>query len=371
MAYLPAENRYDEMIYNRCGRSGLLLPAISLGLWHNFGEDKSAATARAICRTAFDLGITHFDLANNYGPPPGSAETLFGEILRNDFHGLRDELVISTKAGYRMWPGPYGEWGSRKYLLSSLDQRLKRLGADYVDIFYSHRFDPDTPLEETMLALDSAVRQGKALYVGLSSYNSQRTREALAILRDLKTPCIIHQPSYSMLNRWVEDDGLLDTLDGLGIGSIVFSPQAQGMLTSKYLKGIPEGSRASQGKSLREGFINETTIRNITALNGIAERRGERFRPGAGSDDQAVRGNGPATFENDNRFVSVGDGHAADPGLLEVRAAIGRRQRQLLRQDERVVDVRHIRVERRALKALRQRRFHGTQHRAIQQFEPD
>jgi L-glyceraldehyde 3-phosphate reductase len=275
MAYLPAENRYDEIIYNRCGRSGLLLPAISLGLWHNFGEDKSAATAREICRTAFDLGITHFDLANNYGPPPGSAETLFGEILRNDFHGLRDELVISTKAGYRMWPGPYGEWGSRKYLLSSLDQSLKRLGADYVDIFYSHRFDPETPLEETMLALDTAVRQGKALYVGLSSYNSQRTREAVGILRELGTPCIIHQPSYSMLNRWVEEDGLLDTLDDLGLGSIVFSPLAQGMLTTKYLNGIPDESRAAQGKSLRPSFLNEDNIARIRGLNGIAERRGQ------------------------------------------------------------------------------------------------
>jgi L-glyceraldehyde 3-phosphate reductase len=275
MAYLPAENRYDELIYNRCGRSGLLLPAISVGLWHNFGEDKSAATAREICRTAFDLGITHFDLANNYGPPPGSAETLFGEILRNDFHGLRDELVISTKAGYRMWPGPYGEWGSRKYLLSSLDQSLKRLGADYVDIFYSHRFDPETPLEETMLALDTAVRQGKALYVGLSSYNSQRTREAVGILRELGTPCIIHQPSYSMLNRWVEEDGLLDTLDDLGLGSIVFSPLAQGMLTTKYLNGIPDESRAAQGKSLRPSFLNEDNIARIRGLNGIAERRGQ------------------------------------------------------------------------------------------------
>jgi L-glyceraldehyde 3-phosphate reductase len=275
MAYLPAENRYDEMIYNRCGRSGLLLPAISLGLWHNFGEDKSAATAREICRTAFDLGITHFDLANNYGPPPGSAETLFGDILRSEFHGLRDELVISTKAGYRMWPGPYGEWGSRKYVLSSLDQSLKRMGLDYVDIFYSHRFDPDTPLEETMMALDSAVRQGKALYVGLSSYNSQRTREAVAILRELKTPCIIHQPSYSMLNRWVEEDGLLDTLDDVGMGSIVFSPLAQGMLTTKYLNGIPQDSRAAEGKSLRTTFLNEDNLARIRGLNGIAERRGQ------------------------------------------------------------------------------------------------
>ncbi|WP_134494250.1 L-glyceraldehyde 3-phosphate reductase [Microvirga pakistanensis] len=275
MAYQPADGRYDEMIYNRCGRSGLQLPAISLGLWHNFGEDKSAATAREICRTAFDLGITHFDLANNYGPPPGSAETLFGEILRNDFHGLRDELVISTKAGYRMWPGPYGEWGSRKYLLSSLDQSLKRMGLDYVDIFYSHRFDPETPLEETMMALDSAVRQGKALYVGLSSYNSQRTREALAILRELKTPCIIHQPSYSMLNRWIEEDGLLDTLDDLGMGSIVFSPLAQGMLTTKYLDGIPEQSRAAEGKSLRTSFLSEDNLSRIRNLNAIAGRRGQ------------------------------------------------------------------------------------------------
>jgi L-glyceraldehyde 3-phosphate reductase len=275
MAYQPAAHRYDEMTYNRCGRSGLKLPAISLGLWHNFGEDKSAATAREICRTAFDLGITHFDLANNYGPPPGSAETLFGEILRTEFQTLRDELVISTKAGYRMWPGPYGEWGSRKYLLSSLDQSLKRMGLDYVDIFYSHRFDPETPLEETMMALDSAVRQGKALYVGLSSYNSQRTREAYAILRELKTPCIIHQPSYSMLNRWVEEDGLLDTLDELGMGSIVFSPLAQGMLTSKYLNGIPEHSRAAEGKSLRTSFLSEDNIARIRNLNDIAQRRGQ------------------------------------------------------------------------------------------------
>jgi len=275
MAYQPAATRYDAMLYNRCGRSGLKLPAISLGLWHNFGEDKSAATAREICRTAFDLGITHFDLANNYGPPPGSAETLFGEILRTEFQGYRDELVISTKAGYRMWPGPYGEWGSRKYLLSSLDQSLKRMGLDYVDIFYSHRFDPETPLEETMMALDSAVRQGKALYVGLSSYNSQRTREALAILRELKTPCIIHQPSYSMLNRWIEEDGLLDTLDDLGLGSIVFSPLAQGMLTTKYLHGIPEHSRAAEGKSLQTRFLSEENIARIRSLNDIAQRRGQ------------------------------------------------------------------------------------------------
>jgi len=275
MTYVPAENRYDDMIYNRCGRSGLKLPAVSLGLWHNFGGDTPHETKRAICRTAFDLGITHFDLANNYGPPPGSAETAFGEILRTDFAGHRDELIISSKAGYDMWPGPYGEWGSRKYLLASLDQSLKRMGLDYVDIFYSHRFDPETPLEETMMALDHAVRSGKALYVGISSYNSQRTREAAHILRELGTPCLIHQPSYSMLNRWVEDDNLLDTLDGLGVGSIVFSPLAQGMLTTKYLKGIPEDSRAAQGKSLKQDFLNERTLTNIRALNEIAARRGQ------------------------------------------------------------------------------------------------
>jgi L-glyceraldehyde 3-phosphate reductase len=275
MAWQPSEDRYASMIYNRCGRSGLKLPAISLGLWHNFGHDTAHEVKRAICRRAFDLGITHFDLANNYGPPPGSAEEAFGEILRTDLAGFRDEIIISTKAGYGMWPGPYGEWGSRKYLLSSLDQSLKRMGLDYVDIFYSHRFDPDTPLEETMGALDQAVRSGKALYAGISSYNSKRTREAVAILKELGTPCLIHQPSYSMINRWVEEDGLLDTLDELGIGSIVFSPLAQGMLTDKYLTGIPKGSRASQGKSLRTDFLNEQNIAHIRALNDIAARRGQ------------------------------------------------------------------------------------------------
>jgi L-glyceraldehyde 3-phosphate reductase len=275
MAWQAADNRYETMVYNRCGRSGLKLPAISLGLWHNFGGDTPHEKKRAICRTAFDLGITHFDLANNYGPPPGSAETAFGEILRTDFAGLRDELIISTKAGYLMWPGPYGEWGSRKYLLSSLDQSLKRLGVDHVDIFYSHRFDPQTPLEETMAALDQAVRSGKALYAGISSYNSQRTKEAAAILKSLGTPCLIHQPSYSMLNRWVEDDGLLDTLADLGIGSIVFSPLAQGMLTGKYLKGIPEDSRAAQGKSLRTNFLSEANLDHIRSLNAIAGKRGQ------------------------------------------------------------------------------------------------
>jgi L-glyceraldehyde 3-phosphate reductase len=275
MTYAPAATRYDRMPYRRCGASGLRLPAVSLGLWHNFGEDTPHATKRAICRTAFDHGITHFDLANNYGPPPGSAEQAFGEILRTDFAGYRDELIISSKAGYLMWPGPYGEWGSAKYLLASCDASLKRMGLDYVDIFYSHRFDPDTPLEETMGALDRIVRSGRALYAGISSYNSERTREAAAILKALGTPCVIHQPSYNMINRWLERDGLKDTLKELGIGSIAFTPLAQGMLTDKYLKGIPEGSRATQGKSLRTSFLNERAIGNIRALNAIAGRRGQ------------------------------------------------------------------------------------------------
>lgn len=275
MSYTPDPSRYERMSYRRCGTSGLMLPAISLGLWHNFGHDTPHKTKQAICRTAFDNGITHFDLANNYGPPPGSAELAFGEILRTDFRGYRDELIISSKAGYLMHPGPYGEWGSRKYLIASCDASLKRMGLDYVDIFYSHRFDPDTPLEETMGALDTIVRSGRALYVGLSSYNSERTQQAAAILKELGTPCLIHQPSYNMINRWVERDGLKDTLKDLGIGSIAFTPLAQGMLTNKYLKGIPEGSRATQGKSLREGFINDRAIENIRALNAIAERRGQ------------------------------------------------------------------------------------------------
>ena len=273
--YQPAADRYDNMVYRRCGKSGVQLPAISLGLWHNFGEDTPHATKRAMCQTAFDLGITHFDLANNYGPPAGSAEEAFGDILNTDFNGHRDELIISSKAGYDMWPGPYGEWGSRKYLIASCDQSLKRMGLDYVDIFYSHRFDPDTPLEETMGALDHIVRSGRALYAGISSYNSQRTREAVAILQDLGTPCLIHQPSYNLLNRWVEHDGLLDTLDDLGVGSIAFTPLAQGILTSKYLGGIPEGSRATQGKSLLDGMINERSLASVRALNDIAEARGQ------------------------------------------------------------------------------------------------
>ena len=274
-AYRPAEDRYEKMVYHRCGNSGVKLPAVSLGLWHNFGEDTPHQTKRAICQTAFDAGITHFDLANNYGPPAGSAETAFGEILRTDFSGYRDELIISSKAGYDMWPGPYGEWGSRKYMIASCDASLKRLGLDYVDIFYSHRFDPDTPLEETMGALDQIVRSGKALYAGISSYNSERTRAAVAILNDLGTPCLIHQPSYNMLNRWVETDGLKETLAGLGVGSIAFTPLAQGMLTNKYLKGVPEGSRAMQGKSLLPGMLSDHALNSIHGLNGVAQARGQ------------------------------------------------------------------------------------------------
>ncbi len=271
----PAGDRYEAMDYRRCGRSGLNLPAISLGLWHNFGHDTPHQTKRDICRTAFDLGITHFDLANNYGPPPGSAEEAFGDILRQDFAGYRDQLIISSKAGYDMWPGPYGEMGSRKYLIASCDQSLKRMGLDYVDIFYSHRFDPDTPLEETMGALDHIVRSGRALYVGISSYNSARTREAATILKDMGTPCVIHQPSYNMLNRWVENDGLLDALDDLGIGSIVFTPLAQGMLTGKYLNGIPQDSRAAQGKSLSPDWLSDDMITRLNGLNDIAQARGQ------------------------------------------------------------------------------------------------
>ncbi|MEL6641760.1 MAG: L-glyceraldehyde 3-phosphate reductase [Pseudomonadota bacterium] len=275
MTYVPAADRYEKMVYRRCGRSGVKLPAVSLGLWHNFGHDFSHQTKREICRTAFDHGITHFDLANNYGPPPGSAEHAFGSILAEDFKGHRDELIISSKAGYLMWDGPYGEWGSRKYLVASCDQSLKRMGLDYVDIFYSHRFDPETPLEETMGALDYIVRSGRALYAGISSYNSERTRQAIEILNDLGTPCLIHQPSYNMLNRWVEHDGLKDTLQELGVGSIAFTPLAQGMLTKKYLNGVPEESRAAQGKSLDPGFLSEGAIENIRKLNKIAEGRGQ------------------------------------------------------------------------------------------------
>jgi len=275
MQYRPNENRYDKMVYRKCGNSGLKLPAISLGLWHNFGEDFPLQNKREICQAAFDEGITHFDLANNYGPPAGNAETAFGEILKTDFTGLRDEMIISSKAGYDMWPGPYGEWSSRKNLIASCDQSLKRMGLDYVDIFYSHRFDPETPLEETMGALDHIVRSGRALYVGISSYNSQRTKEAVKILNDLGTPCLINQPSYNMLNRWVETDGLLDTLDDLGIGSIAFTPLAQGLLTNKYISGIPENSRALQGKSLDKDKLTDELIGNLRALNELAKNRGQ------------------------------------------------------------------------------------------------
>jgi L-glyceraldehyde 3-phosphate reductase len=275
MSYQPADGRYDTMQYRRVGRSGLELPAISLGLWQNFGEDRPLATQRAIVRRAFDLGITHFDLANNYGPPYGSAEENFGRILATDLRGHRDELVISTKAGYDMWPGPYGDRGSRKYLLASLDQSLQRMGLPYVDIFYSHRADPDTPLEETMGALDTAVRQGKALYAGISSYSPARTRQAAAILRGLGTPLLIHQPSYSMLNRWIEEDGLLEVLEEEGVGCIVFSPLAQGLLTDRYLAGVPEGSRASRPGTMDRDQLNEATLAKVGALNELAGRRGQ------------------------------------------------------------------------------------------------
>jgi len=274
MTYVPAPDRYEQMQYRRSGRSGLQLPLLSLGLWNNFGGDFPFETGRAIVRRAFDLGVTHFDLANNYGPPYGSAEENFGRMLDLDLRPYRDELVISTKAGYDMWPGPYGEWGSRKYLLSSLDQSLRRMGLDYVDIFYSHRFDPETPLEETMGALDTAVRQGKALYAGISSYSAEKTREAAAILRELGTPLLIHQPSYSLLNRWIEPE-LLDVLGDEGIGCIVFSPLARGMLSDKYLDGIPEGSRAAREASLSPSLITDEALEKIRALNEIAQERGQ------------------------------------------------------------------------------------------------
>ena len=274
MTFTAADERYDSMLYRRCGRSGLDLPAISLGLWHNFGGDRPIETSRAILRRAFDLGITHFDLANNYGPPYGSAETTFGRVLKEDLRPYRDELIISTKAGWDMWPGPYGDGGSRKYLLASLDQSLQRMGLDYVDIFYSHRADPDTPLEETMGALDTAVRQGKALYAGVSSYSPERTERAAEILRGLGTPLTIHQPSYSILNRWIESE-LLDVLGDLGVGCIVFTPLAQGMLTDRYLDGIPEDSRAARNDSLDPNWLTEENLERIRALNEIASNRGQ------------------------------------------------------------------------------------------------
>ncbi len=274
MTYVPADDRYSQSPYRRCGRSGIQLPAISLGLWNTFGDDTPLETQRAMLRRAFDRGICHFDLANNYGPPAGSAELNFGRIFREDFARLRDELIVSTKAGYDMWPGPYGEWGSRKYLLASLDQSLERMGLDYVDIFYSHRLDPDTPLEETMGALDTAVRSGKALYAGISSYSGERTREAVKILREMGTPLLIHQPSYSMLNRWIEGD-LLGVLEDEGVGCIAFSPLAQGMLTTRYLNGVPQDSRAAKGVFLSEDMLTEERLNHVRALNEIAQRRGQ------------------------------------------------------------------------------------------------
>ncbi len=272
--YLARDDRYEQLEYRRCGRSGLKLPPISLGLWQNFGDDRPLATSREILRRAFDLGITHFDLANNYGPPYGSAEINFGRIFEEDFKPYRDELIISTKAGYDMWPGPYGEWGSRKYVLGSLDQSLKRMRLDYVDIFYSHRFDPETPLHETLGALDTAVRQGKARYVGISSYGPRRTEEAARILREMGTPVLIHQPSYSLLNRWIEPE-LLDVLEREGIGAIVFSPMAQGLLSSKYLKGVPEDSRVKRGNYFSESLLTEENLERVRALNEIASARGQ------------------------------------------------------------------------------------------------
>ena len=312
MTYAAAEDRYQQIPYRRCGRSGLLLPEVSLGLWQNFGDDRPLDSQRAIIRRAFDLGVTHFDLANNYGPPYGSAEINFGRLMREDLHPYRDELIISTKAGYDMWPGPYGDHGSRKYLLASLDQSLRRMGLDYVDIFYSHRFDPDTPLEETMGALDTAVRSGKALYAGISSYSAERTQQAAEILRALGTPLLIHQPSYSMLNRWIEG-GLLDVLSEQGIGCIAFSPLAQGVLTGKYASGIPEGSRASRDSSLSSDHLTEQTLGHVRALAGIARARGQSLAQLALS--WALR---------DQRVTSVLIGASSVAQLEENLAAAGR-----------------------------------------------
>jgi L-glyceraldehyde 3-phosphate reductase len=332
MSYQPANGRYETMQYRRVGRSGLQLPAISLGLWQNFGGDRPLETQRAIVRRAFDLGITHFDLANNYGPPYGSAEENFGRILATDLRSYRDELVISTKAGYDMWPGPYGNWGSRKYLLASLDQSLRRMGLPYVDIFYSHRVDPDTPLEETMGALDTAVRSGRALYAGISSYSPERTRQAAAILRELGTPLLIHQPSYSMLNRWIED-GLLDVLASEGAGCIVFSPLAQGLLTDRYLGGIPEGSRASKPGSIDREQLGEETLAKVRALHQLAGRRGQSLAQMAiawtlrdprvtsallGASSVAQLEDNVAALDNlafDDQELAEIDGHATEAGI--------------------------------------------------------
>jgi aryl-alcohol dehydrogenase-like predicted oxidoreductase len=312
MTYLAAQDRYEQMSYRRCGRSGIDLPEISLGLWHNFGTDRPLETQRAILHRAFDLGVTHFDIANNYGPPYGTAEQNFGTVMRQDLRPYRDELIISTKAGYDMWPGPYGDRGSRKYLLASLDQSLGRLGLDYVDIFYSHRYDPDTPLEETMGALDTAVRSGRALYAGISSYSPERTAQAAAILRELGTPLLIHQPSYSLLNRWIEG-GLLDVLAREGVGCIAFSPLAQGLLTGKYANGIPEGSRASRDTSLSADQLTPQTLSHIAALGKIAQARGQSLAQLALS--WALR---------DPRITSVLIGASSVAQLEENLAAVGR-----------------------------------------------
>jgi L-glyceraldehyde 3-phosphate reductase len=330
MPYDAASDRYNSMEYRRCGSSGIQLPAISLGLWNNFGDDVPLETQRAILRRAFDRGVCHFDLANNYGPPPGSAELNFGRILREDFLPYRDELIISTKAGYDMWPGPYGEWGSRKYLLASLDQSLARMGLDYVDIFYSHRFDPDTPLEETLGALDSAVKQGKALYAGISSYSGARTEDAVRILRELGTPLLIHQPSYSLVNRWIEED-LLGVLDEQGVGCIVFSPLAQGLLTDRYLDGIPEGSRASKAVFFDSGWLSDDNLGHVRALDEIAKSRGQSLA------QMAV-----AWVLRDQRVTSALVGASSVRQLDDTLAALGKRDfsdDELAAIDEHAVDL--------------------------------
>jgi L-glyceraldehyde 3-phosphate reductase len=330
MPYDAAADRYESMQYRRCGASGIQLPLISLGLWNNFGDDRPLATQRAILRRAFDAGITHLDLANNYGPPAGSAELNFGRIMREDFRPYRDELILSTKAGYDMWPGPYGEWGSRKYLLASLDQSLRRMGLDYVDIFYSHRFDPDTPLHETLGALDTAVRQGKALYAGISSYSAERTEEAAGILREMGTPLLIHQPSYSLVNRWIED-GLLDVLERQGVGCIVFSPLAQGLLTDRYLDGVPADSRAAKGTFFQRDWLTEENLAHVRALNEIARERGQSLA------QMAV-----AWVLRDERVTSALVGASSVRQLEDSLGALRRldfSQEELERIDEHAVDL--------------------------------
>ena len=341
MPYSAAADRYHHMRYRRSGRSGLQLPAITLGLWHNFGGDRPLETSRAILRRAFDLGVTHFDLANNYGPPYGSAEETFGRVFRDDFRPYRDELLISTKAGYDMWPGPYGEWGSRKYLLASLDQSLARMQLDYVDIFYSHRFDPDTPLEETMGALDTAVRSGRALYAGISSYSPEKTREAASILRSLGTPLLIHQPSYSLLNRWIEPE-LLSTLDELGVGCIGFSPLAQGMLTDKYLDGIPENSRAAENSSLSPDLLTDETL----GEDPPAERARAEARPVARSDGTRVdAARSPHDLDAHRRVLgraARGLARRVEDARLLRRRAGGDRPLRDRRRDQPLVALEHV-----------------------------